>query len=323
MILGKLREGNGILLLVGKDDRRTDGLRSWKRLGSILLLLAVAAVLSAWALSLRPERPDLDGEDVGLLGPGTGGTVPEVAVTAVDPGKAEGGPIDLRGLSLLCGENIEEYSLTGWVWVNDSGATEEALMEMVQQAVRPLESAQVKNDALVWPTGTWNSGRVEDAWGVNYLRWLGDDRWVESWARSADYPAGEIGMGGMTYLVLRCTGLTGPEMASSLRGAMEDSLSQLGEERGTSVEIICWREGKVDEERMSGLVSQVLAAARAREVERSKLDDLLLVTAFSPAIPERSERGGASVNLQLAVRYRGQDDRTYFHLGTPRIMEDY
>lgn len=237
--------------------------------------------------------------------------------------KAGGAPVNPDSLSLLCGDRVEEYSLTGWVWVNGGAADEEALKAMVQQAVQPLESAQVKGGGLAWPTGTWNSGRVEEAWGVNYLRWLGEDRWVESWARSAEYRAAGSGERGMTYLVLRFTGLTGWEMASSLKEVMEGSLHRLGEERGTSVEVICWREGIVGEELMSVLVSRVLESAGARELERSKKEDQLVVTAFSPLIPERAERGGAVVNLQLAARYRAQDNRTYFHLGIPRIIEEY
>ena len=82
-------------------------------------------------------------------------------------------------------------------------------------------------------------------------------------------------------------------------------------------------DGRLDDAEMNDIASRVFKEAEAKKVEGMRDEKLISVSAYSPSIGESIKINGRKVNLNLAMRFNNNEDKTYIWLATPVITKEY
>jgi len=82
-------------------------------------------------------------------------------------------------------------------------------------------------------------------------------------------------------------------------------------------------EGKLTYDNMNNICRLIFKEADAVKVEDIRDENLISVSAYSPAIGQYIRVKENRVNLSLAIRYNSYEDKTYLWLATPVITTEY
>lgn len=82
-------------------------------------------------------------------------------------------------------------------------------------------------------------------------------------------------------------------------------------------------EGLLDDDRLDDIAKDILKGAEAKKIEGIRDDKLISVSAYSPSISDSIKVNGKKVNLNLAIRYNSNENKTYIWLATPVITKEY
>ena len=82
-------------------------------------------------------------------------------------------------------------------------------------------------------------------------------------------------------------------------------------------------DGKLDYEEMNSISENILKDAKAKKIDSIYDNNLISISAYSPYIDNNIEVNGKKINMNIALRYNGYEDKTYIWLGTPVITIEY
>lgn len=82
-------------------------------------------------------------------------------------------------------------------------------------------------------------------------------------------------------------------------------------------------DGKLEQNQLEGISRKVLEEVKAVNVEGIRDNNLISVSAYSPLIKESVKVKGSKINLNLAIRYNSNENKTYIWLATPIIITEY
>ncbi len=81
--------------------------------------------------------------------------------------------------------------------------------------------------------------------------------------------------------------------------------------------------GKLEQNQLEDISRKVLGEVKAVNVEGIRENNLISVSAYSPLIKESVKVKGSKINLNLAIRYNSNENKTYIWLATPLIITEY
>jgi len=113
-----------------------------------------------------------------------------------------------------------------------------------------------------------------------------------------------------------------PEIASYVSGLTE-VMKKYGMSPDVNICITGSLEGKLEDSELEKVCEKIFESAGANKVEGMRDDELISISAFSPAISEAVRVSGKRVNLNVAVRYNSYEGKTYIWLATPVITTEY
>ncbi|MCD2492264.1 YwmB family TATA-box binding protein [Lacrimispora sp. NSJ-141] len=104
---------------------------------------------------------------------------------------------------------------------------------------------------------------------------------------------------------------------------LDEATAGCGLEEQVYVEMEGSYEGRLSREEQGIIVESLLDEMNAEQVEEMNEEELYTVYAYAKGAGEAKSIAGRNVNLNLAVSYDEQENKTIFHLGCPIIRADY
>jgi len=125
-----------------------------------------------------------------------------------------------------------------------------------------------------------------------------------------------------TYLVVNVSGKNFDKYAEYGQKVQEAVLSFGGETKITSC-ITGTFNGKLDEVKQEQILENIYACLKISDKQILKDEYAFSLMGYSPLFAKGIEIFNKSYNVNIAMRYNEEDDRTYIWLGTPVISLEY
>ncbi len=126
------------------------------------------------------------------------------------------------------------------------------------------------------------------------------------------------------YLVLNLDGV--PQSDSEIpvwRQKIVSAINNFGGSPRITTCLVGWLDGKLSDGEVGNSLDKAFKTIDANVVDTLSYTNFISYTGYSPAIAESLQYDGKQVNLNMAMRYSPQDNRTYVIIGSPVITKEY
>ena len=107
------------------------------------------------------------------------------------------------------------------------------------------------------------------------------------------------------------------------RDLLEDTFSGIGMKADVNIYLAGEMEGELDKNKKEWLVTSFLEAMEAKEVYGNRTKDLYTIYGYTKNEREYVYQGGEKVNVNIAVTYDKDKNRTRIHMAVPFITKSY
>lgn len=207
-----------------------------------------------------------------------------------------------------------ELNVQGWVKVKDKFVTVEELESLARTSAERMGE---KNPQILSQDGT-------DFRQVRIQTVLNDGSVLNLAAQSlVNYGRPEVP--GETYITLTLAQKLSPEksvpvVSPTVRAAL---FFPFGGSPQVLTNIVAVKTGMMSLEEQETMFTALLSAAEAKKIDGMNSEQLVSVTGFTSEIKDSLEIGAKEVNLNIAMRYHNEDDRTYIYIGSPLLAGEY
>ena len=125
------------------------------------------------------------------------------------------------------------------------------------------------------------------------------------------------------YLFIELNFLEEPEMAFTVRKALDELLSSYLSSVQSSVNVIGSYSGRLTLEQRNRAADYLLDELDAEIVSEHRDMELYTIYGYTPYISEYQLQKGQPVNVNLAMYYQEEEDRTYLYAAVPVIGVEY
>lgn len=204
------------------------------------------------------------------------------------------------------GAKFEDYTVTGWIQLNQARPDESGLKNTAWKAA---EALGVQREELV-ETFREDNGFT----GLRLAGKLNPDTYVEIFAKSMD---------SQSYMLITLYSKGDPEKLVFYRSQINEAFNTSG--RGAKIATIVKGSfpGRLTREAREKLHNKLFAFLRAQKSEGISTEELVSWSGYSPQLPDRLEMGDKIINLNVASRYSSTTDSTVLIVGTPVISVEY
>jgi len=198
-----------------------------------------------------------------------------------------------------------ELKIEGWEQINKKGLSKEEIIAYYSQISRELnidQSPQL-NDTY------------EDFISIYQRAILEDDVTIDIAVQSFLSEGLEAG----TYLGVQLT-TTDQRKGRKYYNLISPLFSQ---KEKVGVTIIGGYGGKLDKEQLYGKIATGFSQVGANIVEGIDTQQLISLSAYTPQCKKHLKVDGKRLNINIAARYHSLGDKTYIHVGSPIIYQEY
>lgn len=114
-----------------------------------------------------------------------------------------------------------------------------------------------------------------------------------------------------------------PEKAFARREALKDFASGYMKAERSSVNVEGSFDGELTLEERDKIADQFFSQADARVVSENRSMEFYTIYGYTPYIREYQLQNGSAVNINIAMHYDTEEDRTYIYAAVPVIEEEY
>lgn len=125
------------------------------------------------------------------------------------------------------------------------------------------------------------------------------------------------------YFLLSLTADGEPVKTFEWREALDDLLSGKMEDVHSTTNIIGSYEGKLSLQERNRAADELLERMDVTVVEEKRSMDLYTICGYTPLLEEHVMQQGSPINLNLAMNYNEEEDRTYIYAAVPILSLDY
>lgn len=146
-----------------------------------------------------------------------------------------------------------------------------------------------------------------------------------------ELPSGVILMGAVqstenegqqdTYLMLSLYDKSAAPNLAAMYDLLLRGAQAIGSKPEHATQLVGVLEGRLGPERVAELVSQIMAGTAAETKNIYQSGNLVSATGYSPLLDNKDVGSPELVNVNLAMRYNVEDDKTLIYLGSPSIWE--
>ncbi|MDD4568902.1 MAG: YwmB family TATA-box binding protein [Tepidanaerobacteraceae bacterium] len=125
-----------------------------------------------------------------------------------------------------------------------------------------------------------------------------------------------------TYLVVAVSGRNHENFADFINKTRKAITSLEGQSKITSC-VTGTFDGKLNEVKQGQILEKICGYFKISDTEKMKDDYTFNIMGFSPLLSEGVQILGKDYNINIAMRYNSEEDRTYIWIGTPIISLEY
>jgi len=219
----------------------------------------------------------------------------------------------LKRAFLSSGADTEILDVTDWSVINRESMNY-AEMEKDEESIIKLFDANKQNFKT-----TKESDEMYRI--LNTEGWIDSDTFLRVILQSVDLPE-EYEKEPQTYLVVSATSRN-IEKLEELRSKVRDAIvSSEGQSRITTC-ITGTFDGKLNEAEQDKILENFVRDLKIENPEKTKDDYTASMMGYSPELSDGITILGKSYNVNIAMRYSSEDDKTYIWIGTPVISVEY
>lgn len=219
----------------------------------------------------------------------------------------------LKRAFLSSGADMEILDVTDWSVINRE-FMDYADMEKSEQSIMELFDANKQNFKT-----TKESDEMYRI--LNTEGWIDSDTFLRIILQSVDLPE-EYEKEPQTYLVVSATSRN-VEKLEELRSKVQAAIvSREGQSRITTC-ITGTFDGKLNEAEQGKILENFVRDLKIENPEKTMDDYTASMMGNSPELSDGITILGKSYNVNIAIRYSTEDDKTYIWIGTPVISVEY
>lgn len=228
------------------------------------------------------------------------------------PAAAESGE-PLSAAMEATGAKVEEFSINSWVKLPRDKLTNEQLQDIVEQVMSQL-GVDPKNYQLTHQQ-TSKSNIVQG-------EMISPTFHVQAIAQII--PRGMSTLEDEGYLVVNIEAKAAENPSiNHLQKKILIITKKFGYTPHISTCLIGWLDGKLRSEEWHKTLSDAFTVIDAQIVDKLTAEHFVSYTGFSSKIEECLQVGDKKINVNMAMRYRQFDNRTYVTIGSPIINREY
>jgi hypothetical protein len=125
-----------------------------------------------------------------------------------------------------------------------------------------------------------------------------------------------------TYLVVTATGKDF-DAFKSLKSKIKEAVVLSGGMSRITTCITASFNGKLDKVEQDRIIEKITSSLKATNLQKMEDNATTSLVGYSPLLSEGVEILGENYNINIAVRYNSEDDKTYLWMGTPVISVEY
>jgi len=219
----------------------------------------------------------------------------------------------LKRAFLSSGASTEILDVTDWSVINRESMSY-ADMEKNEDSIIKLFDAKEQNFKT-----TKESDEMYRI--LNTEGWIDSDTFLQIILQSVDLPE-EYEKEPQTYLVVSASSRN-IEKLEELRSKVRDAIvSCKGQSRITTC-ITGTFDGKLNEAEQDKILEKFARDLKIENLKKTRDDYTVSVMGYSPELSDSITILEKSYNVNIAMRYNSEDDRTYIWIGTPVISVEY
>lgn len=226
-----------------------------------------------------------------------------------------GPPIDLVEVMQNTGAELLEVTVDTWCEVSEPVGSADAAGQILQQALAgmgygtagPIQ-LQTLTSAEAVPELVTYEAKIEVTEGATRLL-------------TAAVQSSQSGEESSTYLIISLTDRSATPDLISMRNLLAKGAGALGVAAQRATQLIGAIDGRLSPEQVAAIVSQVMSGTGAEMKSIYNDGPLVSVSGYSEQLEEQTEVMEGLVNVNLAMRYNEEEQRTWIFLGCPSIWE--
>lgn len=125
------------------------------------------------------------------------------------------------------------------------------------------------------------------------------------------------------YMIIKIMMKGDIEHTYAYRVKLDKILAPYAEVSRSSANIIGTYEGKLSLEERNELADSLLAEMDARIVSENREMQLYTIYGYTPWISDRERQGDEEFNVNIAIHYNTNEDKTYVYVAVPAVGLDY
>ncbi|MBR1865487.1 MAG: YwmB family TATA-box binding protein [Lachnospiraceae bacterium] len=125
------------------------------------------------------------------------------------------------------------------------------------------------------------------------------------------------------YIVMEIRTRQNMEAAVSLYQRMKRVYEEIGVDGDVNLEITLEQDGNASLEEPGGLTEQIFALTQAKEVDSIQKDGIATIYGYTKKEDSYLKWNGKKVNLQVAMYYDEEQDKSYVKIGVPIVNTSY
>lgn len=211
------------------------------------------------------------------------------------------------------GAQVEEFSINSWAQLPPGPRSDEQLGEIVQQIMMELGVTPTNYQLTQYQK---NAQRIVQATGkVSDLHILTAMQSLPSKVANGEKEY---------YLIITIEGQKTANLSvNHLQGEIRRITKKNGAQSHISTCLIGWLNGTLRDGKQQDLLQHAYQVVDAKIVHKLETENLISYTGFTSKLMEWLQVGSEKVNLNMAMRYSGYDNRTYITIGSPIITREY
>ena len=133
----------------------------------------------------------------------------------------------------------------------------------------------------------------------------------------------EEGQGQGQYFLAEISFEEEPEETFARRAALDKAMREYMRASRSSVNVVGYYSGKLTLEERNQAADELLERMDARVVSENRTMELYTIYGYTPYIAEYQLQEGNAVNVNIAMHYNAEEDRTYIYAAVPVISVEY
>ncbi|SPF56721.1 conserved exported hypothetical protein [Candidatus Desulfosporosinus infrequens] len=233
------------------------------------------------------------------------------SMTRSVPAAQSGEPL-VRAMTAT-GAKTEEFCINAWVKLPNAQRNDEQLAEIVQQVVEDLGGSFL--DYQVTRQDNDNQHSVQAEIISPTLHALITGKNVSSGFNISEKEC---------YLVITLEEKVEDELSIRRRQEeIQEITKKISNYPHINTCLIGWLNGTLRDGEEQDLLQKAFRVIDAKIIDKLEAERFISYTGFTSRIIEWLQVGGEKINLNMAMRYRQYDNRTYVIIGSPIITREY